>query len=124
MEFRIADTFTDSFARLTGNEQKSVKTTAFDLQIDPSAPGISFDKLDWAKDKNFWSVRVSSDTRPRWRYDQLALMGAGDRATWARAGRNSDSFCPSACSAACLVSYPSCLLVELQPPYSRKADQQ
>ena len=31
MEFRIADTFTDSLAHLTGNEQKSVKTTAFDL---------------------------------------------------------------------------------------------
>ena len=32
MEFRIADTFTDSLARLTGDEQKAVKTTAFDLQ--------------------------------------------------------------------------------------------
>ena len=27
MEFRIADTFTDSLARLTGDEQKAVKTT-------------------------------------------------------------------------------------------------
>jgi hypothetical protein len=27
MEFRIADTFTDSLARLTGEEQKAVKTT-------------------------------------------------------------------------------------------------
>ena len=33
MEFRIADTFTDSLARLTGEEQKSVKTAAFDLQL-------------------------------------------------------------------------------------------
>ena len=32
MEFRIADTFTESLARLTGDEQKAVKTTAFDLQ--------------------------------------------------------------------------------------------
>ena len=31
MEFRIADTFTDSLARLTGEEQKAIKTTAFDL---------------------------------------------------------------------------------------------
>lgn len=31
IEFRIADTFTDSLARLTGEEQKSAKTTAFDL---------------------------------------------------------------------------------------------
>ncbi len=35
MEFRIADTFTDSLAKLTGQEQKAVKTTAFDLQMNP-----------------------------------------------------------------------------------------
>jgi hypothetical protein len=63
MEFRIADTFTDSLARLTGDEQKAVKTTAFDLQLDPSSPGMSFHKLDRAKDKNFWSVRVNADIR-------------------------------------------------------------
>ncbi len=63
MEFRIADTFTDSLARLTGDEQKAVKTTAFDLQLNPANPGMGFHKLDKAKDKNFWSVRVSSDLR-------------------------------------------------------------
>lgn len=63
MNFRIADTFTDSLTKLTGEEQKAVKTTAFDLQMDPSGTGKSFHKLDRAKDKNFWSVRVSSDIR-------------------------------------------------------------
>src|ERR1700692_3345066 len=63
MEFRIADTFTDSLVRLTGDEQKAVKTTAFDLQLNPANPGMSFHKLDKAKDKNFWSVRVSGDIR-------------------------------------------------------------
>ncbi len=63
MDFRIADTFTDSLAKLTGDEQKAVKTTAFDLQINPANPGLSFHKLDKARDKNFWSVRVSSDIR-------------------------------------------------------------
>lgn len=63
MDFRIADTFTDSLARLTGDEQKAVKTTAFDLQINPANPGMSFHKLDKAKDKNFWSVRVNRDIR-------------------------------------------------------------
>lgn len=63
MEFRIADTFTDSLARLTGDEQKAVKTTAFDLQVNPAGPGMSLHKLDKAKDKNFWSVRVSADLR-------------------------------------------------------------
>src|SRR4249920_290837 len=63
MEFRIADTFTDSLARLTGEQQKAVKTTAFDLQLNPANPGMSFHKLDKAKDKNFWSLRVNSDIR-------------------------------------------------------------
>ncbi|MCW2275301.1 AAA family ATPase [Rhodoblastus acidophilus] len=63
MNFRIADTFSTSLTRLTGQEQKAVKTTAFDLQMDPSAPGLSFHKLDRAQDKNFWSVRVSADIR-------------------------------------------------------------
>jgi mRNA-degrading endonuclease RelE of RelBE toxin-antitoxin system len=63
MEFRIADTFTDSLARLTGDEQKAVKLTAFELQLNPANPGMSFHKLDKAKDKNFWSVRVNADIR-------------------------------------------------------------
>jgi len=46
MHFRIADTFTDSLARLTGDEQKEVKTTAFDLQLNPANPGMQFLKLD------------------------------------------------------------------------------
>ncbi|MCU5780987.1 DNA helicase [Alcanivorax balearicus MACL04] len=63
MEFRIADTFTTSLARLTGDEQKAAKTTVFDLQVDPTGKGMSFHKLDRAKDPNFWSVRVSRDIR-------------------------------------------------------------
>ncbi len=63
MEFRIADTFTTSLARLTGDEQKAAKTTAFDLQMDPVGNGMSLHKLDRAKDPNFWSVRVSLDIR-------------------------------------------------------------
>ena len=71
MDFRIADTFTDSLAKLTGEEQKAAKTTAFDLQLNPANPGMSFHKLDNAKDKNFWAVRVSSDLR-------LIVHKAGD----------------------------------------------
>jgi superfamily I DNA/RNA helicase/mRNA-degrading endonuclease RelE of RelBE toxin-antitoxin system len=63
MDFRISDTFTDSLAKLTGDEQKLVKTTAFDLQMNPVNPGMSLHKLDKAKDKNFWSARVGSDIR-------------------------------------------------------------
>lgn len=63
MNFRIADTFTDSLARLTGEEQKAVKTTAFDLQMNPASPGMQLHKLDKSKDKNFSSVRVNADIR-------------------------------------------------------------
>jgi hypothetical protein len=63
MEFRIADTFTDSLARLTGEEQKAVKTTAFDLQLDPTSAGMSFHRLERARDANFWSVRVNNEIR-------------------------------------------------------------
>jgi len=63
MDFRIADTFTDSLVRLTGDEQSAAKTTAFDLQMNPANPGMQFHKLDRAKDKSFWSIRVSRDIR-------------------------------------------------------------
>ena len=63
MQFIIAETFADSLRRLTGDEQKAVKTTAFDLQINPSNPGMSFHKLDKAKDRNFWTIRVNAYLR-------------------------------------------------------------
>ncbi len=63
MDFRIADTFTDSLIKLTGDEQKATKTTAFDLQLNPANPGMSFHRLENVKDRNFWSVRVSADLR-------------------------------------------------------------
>lgn len=63
MNFRIADTFTASLARLSRDEQRAAKTTAFDLQVDPTGNGKSFHRLDRALDKNFWSVRVNSDIR-------------------------------------------------------------
>jgi mRNA-degrading endonuclease RelE of RelBE toxin-antitoxin system len=40
MDFRISDTFTDSLTKLTGDEQKLVKTTAFDLQMNPVNPDM------------------------------------------------------------------------------------
>jgi superfamily I DNA/RNA helicase len=63
MEFRIADTFTDSLVRLQGQDQKAVKMTAFDLQINPAHPGLKFHRVERAKDPSFWSVRVNRDIR-------------------------------------------------------------
>src|SRR5205085_5795311 len=63
MDFRIADAFTDALARLPAQEQKAVKTSAFDLQLDPSGPGLQFHRIERSKDPNFWSMRVSRDLR-------------------------------------------------------------
>ena len=63
MQFRIADTFTGSLAKLTADEQKAVKMTAFDLQMNPAHPGFKLHQIERAKDKSFWSARVSRDIR-------------------------------------------------------------
>ena len=63
MEFRIADTFSDSLTKLTAEEQKAAKTTAFDLQLNPANPGIQMHRVDRSREKNFWSARVNRDLR-------------------------------------------------------------
>lgn len=63
MNFRIADTFRASLAKLNAQEQKAAKTTAFDLQVDPSHPALKFHRIEKSKDSGFWSVRVSGDIR-------------------------------------------------------------
>ena len=63
MNFRIADTFTASLARLPNDPQKAAKTTAFDLQTNPSHPSLSLHRLSGARDPNFWSARVNRDFR-------------------------------------------------------------
>jgi hypothetical protein len=65
MEFGTADTFTDSLAKLTGDEQKAVKTTAFDLQVSSAPPSLHFHKLDKPTDRRLWSIRVSKRSTTR-----------------------------------------------------------
>jgi hypothetical protein len=65
MQLLIADSFTDSLSWLNGDEQKVVKTAAFDLQIAPANPGMSFHRLDKAKDKSPWAARESSANKNR-----------------------------------------------------------
>lgn len=47
MDFRISDTFTDSLAILTGDEQKAVKMTAFDLHLNRLLVTQSLDRNSW-----------------------------------------------------------------------------
>ena len=63
MKFCIADSFQSALRRLSAQEQKAVKETVFDLQMNPAAPGLHFHRIDKSKDTNFWSMRVSSDIR-------------------------------------------------------------
>jgi hypothetical protein len=63
MQFLIADTFSESLGRLTGDEQRAAKMAAFDLQLNPATPGLRFHKLDKSKDKRFWSVSPNMDLR-------------------------------------------------------------
>ena len=58
MDFRIADTVTDSLTKLTGNEQKAVKSTAFNLPVNPALPGLRFHRL--ARRLEFRTVAVRS----------------------------------------------------------------
>ena len=69
MEFRIADTFTDSLARLALHEQKAAKTTAFDLQLNPAAPGLKFHRID--------TMRPQDSSRRR-RWDAIRDRNGGD----------------------------------------------
>ncbi|NZD63060.1 UvrD-helicase domain-containing protein [Rhizobium sp. WYCCWR 11290] len=63
MNFLIAETFTASFNRLSGIDQKAVKASVFDLQMDPTGNGLQLHRIGNSKDPNFWSARVNRDIR-------------------------------------------------------------
>lgn len=61
MTLRYASTFTSALGTLSAAEQKQVKLTAFDLQVDPKGNGLQMHRVE--KSPGFWSVRVSGDIR-------------------------------------------------------------
>ena len=63
MRFCIADSFTKALNKLNAQEQSAAKITVFDMQQDPSAPGLQFHRIDKSKDQNFWSIRANRDIR-------------------------------------------------------------
>lgn len=71
MKFHLADTFTAAYNKLSGQEQKAVKVSVFDLQLDPSGRGLRMHRIDNSSDPNFWSMRVNRDIR-------LIIHKAGD----------------------------------------------
>ncbi|RFU14353.1 ATP-dependent helicase [Rhodobacteraceae bacterium W635] len=85
MTFRIADSFSDSLARLTAQEQKAAKTAAFDLQMSPDSPGLQMHRVDRARDKGFWTARVNRDIR-------LVLHKTGGDTLLAWVGHHDDAY--------------------------------
>ncbi len=62
-QFIVAETFEDSLARLSNEEQKAAKLTVYDLQTNPAAKGLNYETLKAPKDKRFRAVRVNRDVR-------------------------------------------------------------
>jgi mRNA-degrading endonuclease RelE of RelBE toxin-antitoxin system len=81
----LADSFTASLARLTNDEQKQAKLTAFDLQVNPDQPGLQFHRIDKSKDPNFWSLRVSRDLR-------VIVHKTGDSVMLVYVGHHDDAY--------------------------------
>lgn len=63
MSFIISSTFTDSLAALDADAQARIKQSAFDFQLNPEHPSFQFHRIERAREKNFWSFRVSRDLR-------------------------------------------------------------
>lgn len=59
MTHRIADTFYDALAKLSPQEQKAVKQSAFDFQMDPS---LGADAIPLQKWKQVDSSRTAAPT--------------------------------------------------------------
>lgn len=85
MNFLLADTFTASFSRLGGIDQKAVKASVFDLQMDPSGGGLQLHRIDRSKDGNFWSARVNRDIR-------LIVHRTGDSLLVAYVGHHDEAY--------------------------------
>lgn len=85
MRFRISDTFTASLAKLQNDDQKAAKTTAFDLQTNPSQPGLGVHKLTNTRNPNFWSARVNLDLR-------IIFHRAGEDVVLCYVGRHDDAY--------------------------------
>mgnify|MGYP001219410822 CR=1 FL=1 len=85
MTLLYASTFADALGKLSHNEQKQVKLTAFDLMTDPKGSGLSLERLNRAADDKLWSARVSRDLR-------IILRRDGDDNLLAYVGHHDDAY--------------------------------
>src|SRR5690606_32773085 len=81
----LADTFRAALTRLTNDEQKLVKQTVYDLQDDPTQPGLSMHRVDKTRSADLWSVRVGRDIR-------IILQKSGADLILAYVGHHDDAY--------------------------------
>lgn len=79
----LASTFSDALAKLNHNEQKQVKITAYDLQIDPTGNGLQLHRVN--KSPGFWTARVSRDVR-------IVLHKEGETTVLAWVGHHDEAY--------------------------------
>lgn len=63
MTLILADTFRAALTRLSNDEQKLVKLTVYDLQDDPTQPGLQMHRVEKTRSADIWSCRVGRDIR-------------------------------------------------------------
>jgi hypothetical protein len=81
----LANTFHRSLDRLTNTEQAAAKTVVFDYMADPSRPGLSLHRVDKARDKGFWTIRVNRDLR-------IVVFKQSQRSVFCYVGHHDDAY--------------------------------
>jgi hypothetical protein len=81
----LARTFNRSLDRLSAVEQGAVKPVVFDYMADPTRPGLSVHRIDKARDKRFWTIRVNRDLR-------IVVFKEGARSLFCYVGHHDDAY--------------------------------
>lgn len=81
----LARTFNRSLDRLTAAEQGAVKPVVFDYMADATRPGLSLHRIDRARDKRFWTIRVNRDLR-------IVVFKEGARSLFCFVGHHDDAY--------------------------------
>lgn len=81
----LANTFHRSLDRLTTDEQDGARRIAFDYMTDPTRPGLSLHRVDRARDKRFWTIRVNRDLR-------IVVFKEGHRSVFCYVGHHDDAY--------------------------------
>ena|ERR1051326_6627757 len=81
----LALTFNRSLDRLTATEQATAKQIVFDYMADSTRPGLSLHRVDRARDKRFWTIRVNRDLR-------IVVFKEGQRSVFCYVAHHDDAY--------------------------------